>query len=416
MSMGAAERVRGGLDVTRVRADFPILAQKIHGRPLVYLDSAASTQKPAPVIDELARFYREDYANIHRGVYELSQRATDAHEAARRKVAGLLGTDDAREVVFTRNATEAINLVAHSFVAPRLGPGDEVLVTAMEHHANLVPWQVACRAAGAKLVIAPIDQAGELLLDAFAERIGPRTKMVAFPWVSNALGTINPVAEMTALAHAKGVPVLIDAAQAVQHMSVDVRAIECDFLACSGHKMYGPSGVGVLYGKAEHLEAMPPWQTGGDMIETVTYETASWNTSPHKFEAGTPDIAGIHALGRAVDYMRALGLDAIAAHEAEVLAHGTRALAQIPGLRLIGTAREKSSVLSFVIDGTHPQDLGTLLDLDGIAVRTGNHCAQPLIEHLGFSATVRASIGLYNTTEDLDALAEGLRHAVRMLV
>jgi cysteine desulfurase / selenocysteine lyase len=404
-----------GYDVDRIRLDFPILATEVHGRPLVYLDNAASTQKPSCVIDELSRFYREDYANIHRGVYELSQRATDAHERARRKVQGHLGAAESREIVFTRNATEAINLVAHSFARPRLGPGDEILITAMEHHANLVPWQVLARQTGARLVVAPINDEGELLMDAFAERLGPRTRMLACAWVSNALGTINPVHDMVALAGERGVPVLIDAAQAVQHLPVDVRALGCDFLVFSGHKIYGPSGVGALWGRAEHLEAMEPYQTGGEMIANVTYEHTEWNEIPYKFEAGTPDIAGAVALGRAIDYLGELGIERIAAHEARLLAYATRAMQQVEGLRLVGTARDKCSVLSFVVDGAHPQDIGTLLDLDGIAVRTGNHCAQPLIERLGHTATARASIGLYNTEDDIDALVGGLKRAVAKL-
>jgi cysteine desulfurase / selenocysteine lyase len=405
----------GGLDVARVRLDFPILATRMHDRPLVYLDSAASTQKPACVIDEHARFYREDYANIHRGIYELSQRATDLHEAARRKVQGLINASDSREVIFTRNATESINLVAHSFARPRLGPGDEILITTMEHHANIVPWQVLRDQTGARLVVAPIDDDGTLLMDAFAGLLSDRTRLVAVTWVSNALGTVNPVEEIVALAQARGVPVLIDAAQAVQHRVVDVQALGCDFLVFSGHKMYAPSGVGVLWGKGEHLEAMPPWQTGGDMIASVSFERTEWNEIPYKFEAGTPDIAGIVALGRAVDYLRELGLERVRAHEERLLAYATRALAQIPGLRLIGTARDKSSVLSFVVDGTHPQDLGTLLDLDGICIRTGNHCAQPVIERMGHKATARASLGVYNHEADIDALVDSLRRAVRML-
>jgi cysteine desulfurase / selenocysteine lyase len=405
----------GGLDVARVRLDFPILATRMHDRPLVYLDSAASTQKPACVIDEHARFYREDYANIHRGIYELSQRATDLHEAARRKVQGLINASDSREVIFTRNATESINLVAHSFARPRLGPGDEILITTMEHHANIVPWQVLRDQTGARLVVAPIDDDGTLLMDAFAGLLSDRTRLVAVTWVSNALGTVNPVEEIVALAQARGVPVLIDAAQAVQHRVVDVQALGCDFLVFSGHKMYAPSGVGVLWGKGEHLEAMPPWQTGGDMIASVSFERTEWNEIPYKFEAGTPDIAGIVALGRAVDYLQELGLERVRAHEERLLAYATRALAQIPGLRLIGTARDKSSVLSFVVDGTHPQDLGTLLDLDGICIRTGNHCAQPVIERMGHKATARASLGVYNHEADIDALVDSLRRAVRML-
>jgi cysteine desulfurase/selenocysteine lyase len=405
-----------GFDVERVRADFPILRRTVHGRPLVYLDSAASTQKPQAVIDAQARFYALDYANIHRGVYELSQRATEAHDAAREKLRRFIDAADRREVIFTRNATESINLVAQSYARPRLGPGDEVLITAMEHHANIVPWQMVCRQTGARLVVAPINDDGELLLDEFAARLSGRTKMVACPWVSNALGTVNPVHDMVALADAAGAAVLVDAAQAVQHMPVDVRELDCEFLVFSGHKMYGPGGVGVCYGRAELLEAMPPYQGGGDMIASVSFEHTEYNDIPYKFEAGTPDIAGAVALGVAVDYIESLGIDNIATHEAELLAYATRAIQQVPGLRLVGTAREKCSVLSFVMaeGGAHPQDIGTLLDLDGIAVRTGHHCAQPVVERMGLNSTARASIGVYNNRDDIDALVKGLRRIASM--
>ncbi len=403
-----------GLDIERVRADFPILRTTMQGRPLVYLDSAASTQKPQVVIDALTRFYAEDYANIHRGVYELSQRATELHDAARRKLQRFIGAAESREVIFTRNATESINLVAQSFARPRLGPGDEVLITAMEHHANIVPWQLVCDQTGAKLVVAPIGDDGELLMDEFAARLTERTRMVAVVWVSNALGTVNPVRDIIDLAHRRDVPVLIDAAQAVQHMAVDVQELGCEFLVFSGHKMYGPTGIGVCYGRAELLEAMPPYQGGGDMIASVSFERTEYNDIPYKFEAGTPDIAGAVALGVAADYIESLGIDNIAAHEAGLLAYATRAIQQVPGLRLVGTAREKCSVISFVMDGAHPQDIGTLLDLDGIAVRTGLHCAQPVIERLGFNSTARASIGVYNNQGDIDALVKGLRRIAAM--
>jgi cysteine desulfurase/selenocysteine lyase len=402
------------LDVAGVRAQFPILRQTVHGRPLVYLDSAASTQKPQCVIDELKRFYEQDYANIHRGVYDLSQRASAAHDAARRKVQAFINAGDWREIVFTRNATEAINLVAQSFARPRLGPGDEILVTEMEHHANIVPWQMVAEATGAKVVAAPVTAEGELDMAGFRERLGPRTRMVGVAWVSNVLGTINPVHEIVALAHAAGAPVLIDAAQAVQHLPVDVQDVAADFIAFSGHKLYGPSGVGVLWGRADHLTAMPPWQGGGDMIERVRFEGTTWNEIPFKFEAGTPDIAGIVALGRAVDWLSDLGIDAVARHEHDLLAYGTRALAQIPGLNLVGTARHKCSVLSFTLDGVHAHDIGTLLDFDGVAVRTGQQCAMPLHDRLDVLATARASVGVYNTTDDLDALAASLRRVTAM--
>lgn len=402
-------------DVARVRRDFPILATRMNDRPLVYLDTAASAQKPAVVIDTLKRFYEQDYANIHRGVYDLSQRATAADDAARRKVQRFLGAADWREIVFTRNATEAINLVAASFLRPRLQAGDEVLVTEMEHHANIVPWQLAADAVGAKVVAAPVSDTGELSLDAFVDRITPRTRMIAVAWVSNVLGTVNPVHELVRIAHARDIPILIDAAQAVQHIPVDVQDLDADFLVFSGHKLYGPSGVGVLYGKAARLEAMPPYQGGGDMIERVSFAGTTWNEIPFKFEAGTPDIAGIVALGAAIDYVEALGLEAIAAHESEVLAYATRAINQLPGVRIIGTAREKCSVLTFAMAGVHPQDIGALLDLDGIAVRTGHHCAMPLHERFGLAASARASIGLYTTHDDIDAFVASLRRVGEML-
>jgi cysteine desulfurase / selenocysteine lyase len=402
------------LDVARVRADFPCLQQTIHGRPLVFLDTAASAQKPTVVIEAMARMLREDYANIHRGIYDLSQRATELHEGARVTAQRFINAADAREIVFTRNATEGINLVAHSFVRPRVRPGDQVLITGLEHHANIVPWQLLREQVGLEMVVAPINDDGELLVDEFEGLLSDRTRLVSLTWVSNALGTVNPVHEIIALAHARGLPVLLDAAQAVQHIPADVQELDCEFLVFSGHKLYGPSGIGVLYGKADLLEAMPPYQGGGEMIASVSYDRTEFNDIPYKFEAGTPAIEAAVGLAAAIEYVENLGLDHIAAHEAELLAYGTRALQQIPGLRLVGTARDKCSVLSFVIKGAHPQDVGTLLDLDGIAVRTGHHCAQPTIERLGFNATARASIGVYNTIEDLDALAAGLRRIASM--
>jgi cysteine desulfurase / selenocysteine lyase len=406
---GLVHAPQASYDVERVRAQFPCLHQEIHGRPLVYLDSATSAQKPQRVIDALAHTLSHDYANIHRGVHELSQRATDVHEGGRERVRRFLGAADRREIVFTRNGTEAINLVAQSFVRPRASAGDEVLITTMEHHANIVPWQLLRDQIGLKLVVAPITDEGELELDGLIARISERTRLVSVPWVSNALGTINPVHDIVAAAHARGVPVLLDACQAVQHFAVDVQDLECDFLVFSGHKLYGPSGIGVLYGKADLLEAMPPYQGGGDMILSVAFEHTDFNELPYKFEAGTPAIEAAAGLGAAIDFVDELGLERIAAHEAALLAHGTRALQQIPGLRIVGTARDKCSVLSFVMDGLHPHDIGTLLDLDGIAVRTGHHCAMPLLHRLGHNATTRASLGLYNTTDELDALADSLR-------
>lgn len=411
----AAIATTGSLDVEAVRAQFPILATRVHGRPLVYLDSAASAQKPQRVIDALTRFYERDYANIHRGVYELSQRASELHDRTRRRVQAFLGAADWREIVFVRNATEGINLVAYAFLLPRLAAGDEILVTEMEHHANIVPWQLVASRTGARVVPAPITPTGEVDLDAFAERIGPRTKLVAFTWVSNVLGTVNPVADMVALARRRGVPVLVDAAQAVQHLPVDLRALDADFLVFSMHKLYGPSGVGVLWGRAELLEAMPPWQGGGDMIERVSFAGTTFNDIPFRFEAGTPDIAGIVASAEAIGFVEDLGLEAIARHEGELLAHAEAALAGVPGLRILGSPRRRASVLAFTIDGVHPQDIGMLLDLDGIAIRTGHHCAMPLHARLGLAASARMSIGVYNTHAEIDALATSLRRIVGML-
>jgi len=409
-----AVRTADGLDVEAVRARFPILRTEMQGRPLVYLDSAASTQKPDRVIARLTRLYERDYANIHRGVYELSQRASALHDEARRKVQRFLGARDWREIVFVRNATEGINLVAWSFLRPRLEPGDEILVTEMEHHANIVPWQIVAGERGARVVPAPITDTGEIDLAAFAERITARTRMIAVVWVSNVLGTVNPVEEIVALARAKGVPVLIDAAQAVQHRPVDVAALGCDFLVFSGHKTYGPSGVGVLYGRAERLEAMPPWQGGGDMIERVSFEGTTFNEIPFRFEAGTPDIAGIVALGEALDYLGELGLERVERHEAALIGHAQRALAQIPGLRILGEPRERRGALAFTLEGAHPQDIGMLLDLEGIAIRTGHHCAMPLHARFGLSASARMSVGVYNTEAEIDALAAGLRRIAAM--
>jgi cysteine desulfurase/selenocysteine lyase len=401
-------------DARAIRAEFPILSTEMQGQPLVYLDSAASTQKPRAVIDALRHTYEADYANIHRGIYELSQRASALHDEARRKVERFINARDWREIVFTRNATEAINIVAQCFTAPKLEAGDEILVTEMEHHANIVPWQMIAEAKGAKVVPAPVTDVGELDLDAFERLITPRTRMIAVVWVSNVLGTVNPVSEIVAMARTRGISVLIDAAQAVQHVPVDVQALDADFIAFSGHKLYGPSGVGVLWGKAAHLDAMPPYQGGGDMIERVSFSGTTWNEIPFKFEAGTPDIAGIIALGAAIDFIEGIGIEAIAAYEAELLAYGTRAIQQVPGLRLIGTAPDKASVLTFTLEGAHPQDIGMMLDLDGIAIRTGHHCAMPLHERFGLAASARASVGVYNTTDDIDALTRSLHRVAGM--
>jgi cysteine desulfurase/selenocysteine lyase len=399
-------------DPRRVRQDFPILATRVRGKPLVFLDSAASAQKPERVIQAVSDTYRTRYANVERGVYELSLRATEAVEAARAKAAAFIGADDPHEVIFVRNATEAINLVAYSYGRHRVGPGDEVLVTHLEHHANFVPWQVLCQERGAVLRVAPIDDRGELLLEDFEKLLTPRTRIAAVAHVSNALGTINPIEEIARLARAHGIPLLVDGAQAVPHQRVDVKAAGCDFYTFSGHKVFGPSGVGVLWGRREILSAMPPFLTGGAMISSVSLEKTTFQGIPHRFEAGTPDIAGIVGLGAAIDYVTDLGLDEITAYEQDLLAYGTRALLEIPGLRLIGTARRKASILSFVMEGVHPHDIGTILDQEGIAVRTGHHCAQPVMDRFGVPATARASLALYNTRDDIDALVRGL-HRVR---
>ncbi len=409
-----ATSTTSSFDVEKIRADFPCLQQEIHGHPLVFLDSAASAQKPTQVIEAQADVLRHSYANIHRGVYTLSERATDLHDGAREKVRKFLSADSKREIVFTRNVTEVINLLAQSFVRPDAKKGDEILITGMEHHANIVPWQLLAEQAGTKLVVAPITDDGELILEEFDRLITPNTKLVSVTWVANALGTVNPIVDMIEMAHAKGVPVFVDAAQAVQHMPVDVQALDCDFLGFTGHKLYGPSGIGVLYGKAAHLESMPPYQGGGDMILSVSYDKTEFNDLPYKFEAGTPAIEATAALGAAIDYVEAIGLDEIAVHEEALLAYATRALQQVPGLRLVGTARKKAAVLSFVMENAHPHDIGTLLDLDGVAIRTGHHCAQPVLDRLGHGATARASIGMYNTESDIDALVKSLHRVVSM--
>jgi cysteine desulfurase/selenocysteine lyase len=409
---GPAPAPGGSRDLSLLRADFPILAQTVHGHRLVYLDNAASSQKPAAVIEAEAEVYRACYANVHRGVHTLSMRATDAYEAARAKVQRFVNASSVKEIVFTRGTTESINLVAQTYGRRNVGPGDEVLVTGLEHHSNIVPWQLLCEEKGARLRVATLADDGSVRADEFEALFSPRTKLVALAHVSNALGTVNPVREMIARAHARGVPVLVDGAQAVPHLAVDVRALDCDFYAFSSHKMYGPSGVGVLYGKRELLEAMPPWQGGGDMILSVTFEKTTYNELPYKFEAGTPHIAGVIGLGAAVDYLLAAGLERVAAHEHDLLLYGTERLREVRGLRLVGTAPEKAAVLSFVIEGLHPHDVGTVLDYEGVAVRTGHHCAQPVMDRYGIPATTRASFALYNTRDEVDALVRGLRKAV----
>ena len=398
-------------DVAVVRRDFPILAEPLRDRPLIYLDNASTTQKPQAVIDRLAAFYAGENANVHRGVHALSERATVAYEQARSTVARFLNAADPREIVFVRGTTEAINLVAAAYGRPHVGEGDEVLVTEMEHHSNIVPWQLLCKEKGARVVAAPVTGAGELDLDAFERLLTGRTRIVALAQVSNALGTINPVREIVELAHARGIAVLIDGAQAVAHMSVDVQALGCDFYAFSGHKVFGPTGIGVLYGKLPLLESMPPYQGGGDMISSVTFERTCYNAAPHKFEAGTPHIAGAVGLAAAIDYLERFDPQQVAAYERDLLAYATDALSALPAVRLIGTAAEKAAVLSFLVAGVHPHDLGTILDRDGIAIRAGHHCCQPLMDRLGVPATARASLALYNTRAEIDALAAAVRAA-----
>jgi len=396
------------LDIEAVRADFPALHQESHGHPLVYLDNAATTQKPRAVIDAVTGFYERDCSNVHRGVHLLSQRATVAYEQARSAIKKHIGAADSREVVFTRSTTEGINLVAASFVRPRLEAGDEVLISTMEHHSNIVPWQILCEERGAILKVIPIDDDGDIILEEYERLLSERTKIVGVVHVSNALGTINPVRKMIELAHARGVPVLIDGAQALPHLAVNVLELDCDFFVCSAHKAYGPTGIGALYGKREHLLEMVPYQGGGDMILSVTFEGTTFNEPPHRFEAGTPNIEGAIGFAAALRYVDGLGLDNIAAHEAQLLKGATKAVLAIPGVRLIGTARRKASVLSFVMDGVHPHDIGTILDSEGVAVRAGHHCAQPVMARYGLSATVRASFAPYNTTDEIHALVAGL--------
>ena len=411
---GAAAPAR--FDVERVRADFPLLRQTTSdGRPLVYLDNAATTQKPRQVIDAMSRFYAEDNANIHRGVYDLCERATRLYEGARIRTARFVNAADDREIVFVRGTTEGVNLVAQSFCRPRLGAGDEVLVSALEHHSNIVPWQLVCEERGARLRVIPMDERGELVLDGLDALIGPRTKMVAIGHVSNALGTVSPVKAIVARAHAKGVPVLVDGAQALPHLRVDVRDLGCDFYAASGHKVFGPTGIGFLYGRLDLLEGMRPYQGGGDMIRSVSFAGTTFAPPPARFEAGTPNIAGAVGLAAALEYVAALDWEAVAAHEAALLAHATQALTAVPGLRIVGTAAEKVGVVSFVLDGAHAHDIGTIVDQDGIALRTGHHCAQPVMEFFGIPATARASFAFYNTHAEVEALAHAVARVREVL-
>jgi cysteine desulfurase/selenocysteine lyase len=410
----APESLARAYDVERLRAEFPILSRTVHGKPLVYLDNANTTQKPRAVIEADRRYYEEENANIHRGTHWLSERATEAYEGARGKVARFLGAASPKEVVFTRGTTEAINLVASSFSRTFLKPGDEILITGLEHHSNIVPWQLACEKTGAKLVVVPITDEGEVPVEEFEKRLTPRTKLAAVSHVSNALGTVNPVKAFVALAHARGVPVLVDGAQAAPHLLIDVVDLGCDFYAVSGHKMYGPTGIGALYGTEAWLEKLPPYQGGGDMISSVTFEKTTYNVLPWKFEAGTANIAGGIGFGVAVDWLSGVGLAAVAAHEHDLLVHGTRKLSAIPGLTVVGRAKEKAAVISFVLENVHPHDIGTILDGEGIAIRTGHHCAQPVMDRFGLPATARASFGLYNTHAEVDALAAAIEKVREM--
>jgi cysteine desulfurase/selenocysteine lyase len=400
------------LDVERIRRDFPILRQRVHGHPLVYLDNAATTQKPQCVIDAVTHYYSADNANVHRGLHQLSERATEAYEGSREKIRRFINAGDAREIIFVRGATEGINLVAESYGRRNVGPGDEILITAMEHHSNIVPWQMLCEEKGARLRVAPIDDAGDLMIDAFERLLGAKTKLVALPHVSNALGTVNPVGRLVEMAHRRNIPVLIDGAQAAPHLKIDVREIDCDFYTFSSHKVFGPTGVGALYGKASLLEKMPPYQGGGDMILSVTFEKTVYNALPYKFEAGTPHIAGAVGFGAALDYLERIGIGAITAYEDELLAYATAKVAAIEGVRIIGTAKEKAGVISFVMDSAHAHDVGTILDQEGVAIRTGHHCAMPIMERFGVPATARASLAFYNTPAEIDALVRAI-HKVR---
>lgn len=403
------------LDAQALKADFPILQQEIGGRPLAYLDNAATSQKPAAVIEAIETYYRTTNANIHRGVHTLAERATAQYEAARERVAGFINAAEAREIVFTRGTTEAVNLVAQSYLRPKLAAGDEIIVSEMEHHSNLVPWQLAAEATGAQIRKLPITDDGELRLEDYEALFSDRTRLVAVSHVSNALGTINPVADLIATAHAHGVPVLVDGAQSLPHMPVDVRALNADFYCFSGHKMFGPTGIGVLYARADLLEAMPPWQGGGEMITKVTFDGSEFNVIPHRFEAGTPNIAGAIGLAAAIDYLERIGMERVAAHEADLLAYAHERAHEIEGLQIIGNARHKAGVLSFVICDVHPNDLGMLIDQEGVAIRTGHHCAMPVMTHFGIAGTARASFAFYNTRDDVDRLIEGIG-AVRKLL
>lgn len=404
-----------GFDVGAIRRDFPILDQQVNGKPLVYLDSAASSQRPRAVIDAVSGYYERDHANVHRGVHTLSQRATDAFEGARDVVRRFINARDTKEIIFVRGTTEAVNLVAQSFARPKVGPGDEILISGLEHHANIVPWQLLCEQTGATLKVIPITATGEVDFAAFEQLIGPQTKLLALAHVSNALGTVVPVEDYIAVARRHGVPVLLDGAQAVPHSKVDVRALDCDFYCFSGHKILGPTGIGILYGRQQLLEAMPPWQGGGDMILSVSFEKTTYNQLPWKFEAGTPNISGAIGLGAAIRYIEHIGIERIAAYEHELLEYATRKLQAIAGLRIVGTAPQKAAVVSFVMEGIHPHDIGTILDTEGVAIRTGHHCAMPVMDFFKVPATARASMAFYNTFEEIDRLAAALQHTREVL-
>jgi len=400
---------RTSLDVARIRDDFPILKQQVCGRPLVYLDNAATSQKPRQVIEAISRFYSEDYSNIHRGVHTLSQRSTQSYEAVRTKVQRFIHAAEDREIIFVRGATEGINLVAFGYLRPLLQAGDEIVISGMEHHSNIVPWQMLCDEKNARLRVIPINDDGEVIFEEYEKLLNSRTRLVAVTHVSNALGTVNPIRRMIEVAHRQQIPVLVDGAQAIPHLAVDVQALDCDFYTFSGHKLYGPTGIGVLYGKAGLLESMSPFQGGGDMIASVTFERTTYNKIPHKFEAGTPDIAGVIGLGAAIDYVQAIGLAAISDYEVQLLAYATREVSKISGVRILGNAKEKASVLSFTLEGVHPHDIGTILDQQGIAIRAGHHCAQPVMDRFKVPATARASFAFYNTKEEVDVLVNGIR-------
>ncbi|MCH9048743.1 MAG: cysteine desulfurase [Proteobacteria bacterium] len=404
------------MDVEKIRQDFPLLHQEVNGKPLAYLDNAATSQKPTQVIEALDKYYREDNANIHRGVHTLSERATIDYEQTREKVRNFINANSVKEIIFVRGATEGINLIAQSYGRNKLKTGDEIIISEMEHHSNIVPWQLLCEQTGAILKIIPINDSGELILEEFEKLLSPKTKLVSLAHISNALGTINPIQTIIDRAHEHNAVVIIDGAQATPHTIVDVQALDCDFYVFSGHKLFGPTGIGVLYGKAHLLEAMPPWQGGGDMIKMVSFEKTLYNDLPYKFEAGTPHIAGVIGLGAAIDYVSATGLEAIAAHEHELLEYATEKILEVKGLRLIGTAQQKTSILSFVIDSIHPHDIGTILDHEGIAIRTGHHCAMPVMTHFNVPATARASFAFYNTFEEVDRLIQALGKAREVFI